>query len=295
MPLDRVVCRLDGGLGNQLFQYAAARTLADTLACELALDLRALGPNADRGYGLDAFAIRAEVAGPDLLQSLPSPRSSRVGRLRSALSLALPDIAGFPVFWPRSFAFDARLLRLRQPKYLVGYWQSERYFDWNRARLLLDLRARTDLGLDTPMLQHIQSCHSVAVHIRRGDYINHAAAARIHGVCEPHYYHDAVRWLAQRIPEVQLFVFSDDMAWVRAQFDFGLPTVFVDTGPQASPLQDFALMRACRHHVISNSTFSWWAAWLADAPEQTVVAPQRWFVDESIPAQDVVPERWVRM
>jgi hypothetical protein len=295
MPLDRVVCRVDGGLGNQLFQYAAARSLADTLACDLALDLRALGPKADRGYGLDAFSIRAEVAGPETLQSLPLPRSSRIGRMRSALSLVLPSVAPYPVFWPRSFAYDARLLRLRQPKYVVGYWQSERYFAWNRARLLADLQPRTETGPDVQLLQRITSCQSVSVHIRRGDYFSNASAARIHGLCEPSYYQNAVRWLAQRNSGLQFFVFSDDMAWARAQFDFGLPTVFVDSGPLASPLQDFALMRACRHHVISNSTFSWWAAWLAEAPEQIVIAPQRWFVDESIASVDVVPERWIRM
>jgi hypothetical protein len=295
MSLDCVVCRLDGGLGNQLFQYAAARSLADTLGCDLALDLRAIGPQANRSFGLNAFTIRAEVADDALLRRLPAPRSSRVGRIRSAASLAFPGITPYSMFWPRSFAYDARLLQVRQPKFLVGYWQSEKYFVWNRARLLDDLQLRTKLALDAKLLQHIQSCPSVAVHIRRGDYVTHAAAAGIHGVCEPRYYQDAAHWMAQHIPGLQLFVFSDDMVWVRAHFDFGLPTVFVDNCLRDSPLLDFALMRACKHHVISNSTFSWWAAWLADVPEQIVIAPKRWFVDKSIPSQDVVPDHWIKM
>lgn len=288
----QVIARIEGGLGNQLFQYAAARSLADRLGCELALDLRGLEDNGDRPFQLDLYRIRARVATPQLLAGLPDWRSSRWKRLHSRLSQCMPAVCSFPVFWPRSFAFDPRFERIARPVYLVGYWQSEKYFDWNRARLLQDIQLVSPTPETTPWLDQIRHTCSVALHIRRGDYVSNPSAAQFHGVCDMAYYQTAVQTLRQQFPHMQVFVFSDEPEWARKNLRLDVPTYYVDANPGQVDLE---LMRQCRHHVVANSSFSWWGAWLCESAGQVVHAPRRWFADPVTDTSDVVPVRWMQL
>ena len=257
---EQLIARIEGGLGNQLFQYAAARALADRLGCDLVLDTRSLAENGDRPFQLDLYRIRAAVAGSQQLQGLPDWRSSRWGHVRSRLSQLAPAVLSFPVFWPRSLAFDRRFDQIRRPVYLVGYWQSEKYFAWNRARLLQDMQLQVPLPAETPLLAEIRGSRSVALHIRRGDYVGNTAAAQFHGLCDLAYYHGAISALKARFPDIQVFVFSDEPDWARANLVLDVPTRYADANPTDQGHIDLELMRQCRHHVIANSSFSWWGA-----------------------------------
>ena len=292
MGLNQVIVRIEGGLGNQLFQYAAARSLADRLGCALALDLRGLSENADRPYQLDCYQVRASIADDALLQQLPHWRSSRRGRLQSRLSQNLPWLSSFPVFWPDSFGFDPRFARIRRPVFLVGYWQSEKYFAWNRSRLLQDITLLNAFTPDSPWLKHMQESTSIALHIRRGDYVSNAAAAAFHGLCDLRYYESAVGQMRQRLEDPEVFVFSDDPQWAQDHLKLGLPTHFVENVGADSGMQDLELMTHCKHHVIANSSFSWWGAWRCGTPQQQVIAPRRWFQDAGVNTSDVIPARW---
>ena len=294
MKLNQVVARIEGGLGNQLFQYAAARSLADRLGCELALDLRGLEVNGDRPFQLDHYCTRASIADSILLDQLPSPRASRKGRLLSRLSPLLPAYCRYPAFWPRSFAFDSRLERLSYPVYLIGYWQSERYFSWNRDRILQDISLRQP-DPQAPFLQKILGVPSAALHIRRGDYVSNAAASQFHGLCDMRYYQRAVLELKSHVPDIEIFVFSDDHQWVRENLQLDAPVHYVDIYGADQGHLDLELMRRCRHHIIANSSFSWWGAWLCQQPQQMVYAPARWFADSGVDTSDVIPAAWVRM
>lgn len=291
----QVIARIEGGLGNQLFQYAAARSLADRLDCELALDLRGLDQNGDRPFQLDLYHVRASVATPELLDSLPDWRSSRLGRFKANLSQLAPLVFSFPVFWPASFAFDARFEKISRPAYLVGYWQTEKYFAWNRNRLMQDIQLKVPLSDDVPLLDLIRNTTSVALHIRRGDYVHNAAAAQFHGVCSMDYYHAAIAALKARFPEIHVFVYSDEPSWARANLQLDVPTHYVDANPVNMGYVDMELMCRCRHHVIANSSFSWWGAWRCKNPGQTVYAPRRWFADSSADTTDVVPSHWIKI
>lgn len=295
MRLEQVVVRIEGGLGNQLFQYAAARSLADRLGCDLCLDLRGLDVTQGRPFELDLYAIRARVADAALLQSLPAARPSRARRLRSALALASRGLFPYPAFWPRSFAYDARFASLDAPVYLVGYWQSERYFAWNRARLMQDLQPRAPVPPELAAASADIPGNSVGLHVRRGDYVSNPQAAQFHGVCDVAYYQAAVRLLKARHPDLHVLVFSDDLPWARAHLQVDAPLQFVQAqGPLAGPA-DLQRMRQCRHHVIANSSFSWWGAWLAHSPQQQVYAPARWFADAGVDTRDVLPTHWQRV
>jgi hypothetical protein len=289
-----VIARIEGGLGNQLFQYAAARSLADHLGCDLALDLRGLAKSGDRQFQLNLYHIRANIARSEILSSLPSWRPSRWGRIRSSLAQTMPALFSYPAFWSRTFAFDARFEHISQPVYLVGYWQSEKYFAWNRECLLNDLRLMDPVSPASPMLDLIRSTRSVALHIRRGDYVSNASAAKFHGLCDITYYQRAVDALKSRFSDIQIFVFSDEPDWALANLRLGVTTHIVNENPPEKGYLDLELMRECQHHVIANSSFSWWGAWRCNKPDQIVYAPRRWFADPAVDTTDVVPTRWIQ-
>jgi hypothetical protein len=288
----KVIARIEGGLGNQLFQYAAARSLADRLACEMTLDLRGLAENGDRPYQLDLYQTRCAIADAALLNTLPPWRSSHSRRMRSRIAQCMPGLYAYPVFWPRDFSYDARFERIERPVFLVGYWQTEKYFAWNRPSLLQDLQLRTPLDSSHPVLTRILSTNSAALHVRRGDYISNPAAADFHGTSDMAYYAAAVADLVKRQSDVELFVFSDEPEWARANLKLDLPTHIVDAHSPEQGHLDLELMRHCRHHIIANSSFSWWGAWLCVSAGQHVYAPRRWFRDPGVNTSDVIPPRW---
>jgi len=259
------------------------------------LDLRGLDLNGDRPYQLHHYRVRAEVASAEFLETLPDWKPSRGGRLRSALQGLGWPLRGHRAFWPQSFAYDPRFEMLRQPVYLIGYWQSERYFAEHRTPLLADLTLHETLS---DSLQHwvslVTSCESVALHIRRGDYVSNPAARQFHGLCDPAYYQRAMQELMRAHPKSEVFVFSDEPEWVKANFKLDAPMHVVDAHHAEQAHLDLEIMRHCRHHVLANSSFSWWGAWLGQHPEQKVFAPVRWFADPSVNTSDVIPSRWAR-
>jgi hypothetical protein len=211
------------------------------------------------------------------------------------MSHLVPGLYNYPVFWPRDFSFDPRFERIQQPVYLVGYWQSEKYFAWNRSRLLQDMHLVLGAQLSQDWMSKIQSTNSVSMHIRRGDYVSNPAAAQFHGLCDMSYYQQAVAALKLRCPELEVFVFSDEPQWAKDHLVLGVPTHIVDAHTAEQGHLDMALMRQCHHHIIANSSFSWWGAWLCTHPGQQVIAPRQWFADRGVNTRDVVPEHWTLM
>ena len=139
---------------------------------------------------------------------------------------------------------------------------------------------------------------SVSVHVRRGDYVEDPATKAWHGGCGQDYYEQAVAHVRAYEPgrELHAFVFSDDPSWVRANLDLGCPTTVIDhNGPAAH--EDLRLMTCCRHHIVANSTFSWWGAWLGSGSDEggCVVAPRRWFNQDDVDTSTLVPSGWARL
>lgn len=274
-----VITELLGGLGNQMFQYAMGRTLSLFQGSALLMDTRALeapGPQTPRRYGLDVFDVRAERAAPEQLHSFHGRRVSEPG--------------------PR---YQDGVTRLEGNVYLHGYWQCERYFRALRPTLKRDFNLKqAPLPRNQDVARAIKRGNSVAVHIRRGDYVSRPQAAAHHGSCSLDYYRSALEQLKQRHGKLRVYAFSDDPDWVREHFTpsvcahMGLTIV---SGNQHAPHEDLWLMQQCRHFVIANSSFSWWAAWLGQTRLSTVMAPQRWVVTPGFDTADVVPQNWVRV
>lgn len=287
-----VVVRLDGGLGNQMFQYACARRLAHVRSVDLKLDISPFAQGSLRSFALDGFRIAAITS---------SDGEVRIFRLKARLGTILHKRTkrrfGLPIIVRNhSLEFDATIRHLDGNVYLDGYWQSEKYFSDIADLLRSDFRLAQPLPpSEADLLKAICSTNSVAVHVRRGDYVSNPAVAAKHGLCSDDYYRNAVRLMRSHVPDAHLFVFSDEPDWVRRNMEFEGPYTIVQSSGAASHHHDLTLMSSCRHQIIANSSFSWWGAWLNVNPEKIVVSPSSWFREEGHDSGDLVPEPWLRV
>jgi Glycosyl transferase family 11 len=292
-----IAATLVGGLGNQLFQYAAGRSLALRHDTELVLDLSLLrGPQSElatpRAYELGCFQVEARtVESVRSWESLPAASGAGL-RTRSRIRRAR---ARFTVLRQRGFELQPAFFGAPDDTLLVGFWQSEAYFADQAERLRRDLVLPAPAPAAAELLARVASDASVSVHVRRGDYAHDAATRRVHGLLPEAYHRAALEEIAGRTgTALDVHVFSDEPAWCREHLDLGLPFTVVDLAG-APAYEELRAMSACRHHVVANSSFSWWGAWLDARPDAIVVAPRQWVADTSIDTAHVVPERWIRL
>ena len=282
-----IVVALTGGVGNQLFQYAVARALALRRGVAVGLDTRWYRGRRGRNYALDRFAIRTEPVDRGLL---PARDGKILGRLLAGRGGRLK------VHRETGLAFDPAVADLPDGSYLRGVFQSERYFADHEATIRRDLAfADPPDAANRALLAEIGEGLSVSLHVRRGDYVANPKIASVHGTLPLDYYARAVELIASGASgDPRLYVFSDDPAWAAENLDLGLVTRIVDhNGNRAT--EDLRLMAACRHHILANSSFSWWGAWLNPSADKIVVAPRPWFRDPALDDSTIVPERWVRL
>ncbi len=135
---------------------------------------------------------------------------------------------------------------------------------------------------------------AVSVHVRRGDYASNPETNRFHGTCSLEYYSDAFAVICDRVDNPTFFVFSDDPAWTRTNIRPPGKTVYVTHNGSAA-VEDMRLMSHCVHHIIANSSFSWWAAWLSSSENKIVVSPEQWLATGSAPVKDLIPKEWIRV
>jgi hypothetical protein len=291
-----IVVKLMGGLGNQMFQYAAARRLAFVNSAVLKLDLswfRESGGSATpRHYELHALAIEENFATPEEVG-----RQVRYAHpVRRLLGKLAPSLVRSTCIHEKHFHFDPMILALSDDAYLEGYWQSEKYFMDIEGTIRREFSVKSEPGAwNGRMAESIRGTESVSLHVRRGDYVASKAASEYHGVCSLDYYRAAIEKIAAQVHEPHFYVFSDDPSWVQENLHFGYPATLVDHNDPDHGYEDLRLMSLCRHHIIANSSFSWWGAWLGSDPHKVVIAPRKWFRDESINTADLIPETWERM
>jgi hypothetical protein len=275
-----------GGLGNQMFQYAAGRRLAIRHGTELVLDLGYLAKHARddfaRHFELDCF----HIVGKRVTEPVDGGRGQRLLRLgRSHAFRRLRERGG---------RFQPAALESPDNTLLIGYWQSEKYFKDEEAQIRRDFAFAAPLSPEKSAVAQTIGENAVSVHIRRGDYVSHAAANKFHGLLPLEYYERAAAVITDRTKDPHFIVISDEPAWCRTHITLPGVTTFVGDTPGPGH-EDMQLMSLCRHHIIANSSFSWWGAWLNARDDKIVVAPRRWFTDESRDTRDLAPESWIRL
>jgi glycosyl transferase family 11 len=275
-----IITCLGGGLGNQLFQYAAGRALASRTGARLLLDDSRIRAPGGFGYVLGNLAIEEVLV-----------FGRHCGPEAECYRTMAENELGFPFLREHSFDYDARFETFPAPAILFGFWQSEKYFRSIAESIRSEFRlSAAPTGANARWLDEIKGVEAVCVHVRRTDTVT-TISAKTHGTCSVDYYKRAMEHLRRTVQHPRFFVFSDDWDWSRAHFA-APDTVVVDAnGPEAAD-QELRLMSACRHHIIANSSLSWWAGWLGNHESQIVIAPEPWFVSGR-PTPDLLPNRWL--
>lgn len=289
-----IIVKLMGGLGNQMFQYAAGRCLAHLHKTDLKLDLSFLNKDPQnkytkREYKLDVFNVEAGFAiESDIKPFLPLDR----GKVSNTLMRKLPILYSKVVANESGHKFIKEFYSFPKDVYLNGFWQSEHYFApvTDLIRKEFSLKQSLDQG-NLELYNKITNCNSVSLHVRRGDYVTNSDSNSFHGTCSLEYYQQAIEHVSQSNENTELFIFSDDIPWVRENLKTELPVHFIDKNNPGEI--DMRLMASCKHNIIANSSFSWWGAWLNSHSDKIVVAPMRWFINSAAP--DIYPENWVKI
>lgn len=273
-----LIVKLQGGLGNQLFQYAFGRRLAARRGEELSLNIASLTNNPlGRAYALANFNIKAAVI---------NQADSLIAKLAGLITKK--------IFRQFNIGYKPRLL---ESKVVVfeGFFQSYKYLEPIRAELLEELSLAEDFDVKyRGLISEMATTVSVAVHIRRGDYVNDAKTKRIHFICDLDYYKQALALIKTKIKAPIFYIFSDDIAWVKKNFLVNEKIVFV-SGPETKDYEELILMSRCHHNIIANSSFSFWSAWLNQNQDKIVIAPKKWNNRYNKLFKDLLPPKWLRV
>ena len=299
LKFDRVlmiISNVIGGLGNQMFQYTAGRALSLQLGTSLKLDVDDLGGYVlHQGFELDRlFAGEFELASKiDKQTVLGWQKGSAIRRVLKRSTLTFARNKNYIV--EPSFTYWNGINGLKDNIYLDGYWQSERYFSAFVATIKADFTFKLPLSAkNLQIASNISNVNAVSLHVRRGDYVSNKKANSIHGVCSLDYYRDAIKSILNHIENPVFFVFSDDIAWVKNNLVIEAQSIFIDHNTGEESYNDMRLMSLCQHHIIANSSFSWWGAWLNTSPNKIVIAPKRWFV-QNRSTDDLIPITWFKL
>ncbi len=283
-----IIVKLQGGLGNQLFQYATGLAISLRSGMVLKIDLEWYKRNTDRKFLIDRFNTVSDFASALEIQQAKGVSDTWFIKFLRKLGIQKSPIL------EESDSYRLRSLKPGQPVYMRGYWQSPAYFEEyaNEIMTQFSLKQWTPPVLELKIL--IESAQSVGVHIRRGDYVSNPASAAFHGVLEWTYYEKALALLKERYGDFICFVFSDDHVYAKQKFEAYSNTYFISG---LNDEEELILLSRCKHQIIANSTFSWWAAWLNPNPDKVVIAPRLWFADavKNTTTDHLLPATWIRL
>lgn len=283
-----IIVELNGGMGNQLFQYASAKSLALHCNTTLKLDINfftAQGKSFDLIYFNidDAIADAGEIAAFQQ-RSFARKFTDRLkpNHLRK-------------VYREPYYHFDKNFFKASCQVHLKGLRQSEKYFLRFAAAIKNRLQVKEQYCAALKHLKDkISRANSVSIHIRRGDYLT-KVALEVLGLQPIEYYEAAIQTIAGRVKDPVFYIFSDDIEWARENLRINYPHEFASGTLSKTPIEDFYLMTHCKHAILANSTFSWWTAWLNDYDEKIIIAPQKWFNQAKFDTSDLVPSGWLRL
>ena len=290
-----LIANILGGLGNQMFQYSAGRSLSLIINTPLKLDTRDfLGYSLHNGLELNKlFNCDIELANNEDLENILGWQSGkyiqRILRKRHLKKLRCKNYILEP-----HFTYWDGFKQLSGDIYLDGYWQSERYFTEFSDYIRSDFTFKLPLSdRNCELAARISKVNAVSLHVRRGDYISNPKNAFI-GTCSPAFYKRAIEYIKRQVSNPTFFVFSDDIKWAKSNLNLHETTVFTEHNKGSESYNDMRLMSICQHHIIANSSFSWWGAWLNPNPKKIVIAPQKWFASDEFDTSDLIPSSWIR-
>ena len=296
-----IIVQLAGGLGNQMFQYAAARAVSHRLQLPLKLDISRLQKSKTRTYQLHHFSIIEDFATEKDLQ-MYSSIEEKSGLIISAIKKVKHHLLPWykqSVIEQRGYHYHEDFHRIKKSCYLKGYWQSENYFKMIEHLIRDDFRIKKETDAQNrELINQISGTESVSVHIRRGDYVENPVTKKNHGILGLTYYERAAEYISKKVDNPAFFIFSDDTEWVKQHFRPTFLYTVINHNRAEDVHEDLRLMSCCKHHIIANSTFSWWGAWLSGNENKQITAPVNWFTDQVMKSRGelyIIPESWKQL
>ncbi len=294
------IIKIMGGLGNQMFEYAFAKAYSMLNQCNVLLDLswfeevKNISDNvvAKRVYELQNFYLTPCFATKE--QCLPFVKLHKLyipGCIRNYFGI--PKYVNKTTKEKKGQYFEPKFLKYKKNIYFEGYFQTEKYFKIFRKELLKDFSLKTELNdKNKKMLEQIKSTNAISLHVRHGDYLNLQNHFKI---CSLDYYKNAINLIIQKVENPHFYIFSDDIDWVRKNFNLNHHITIVDINSSNEGYFDLELMKNCKHNITANSSFSWWGAWLNENPDKIIITPKTWFVNGDEERIDRIPEDWIEL
>jgi hypothetical protein len=302
-----ILVRVQGGLGNQMFQYAFGRMLAKKNNTVLKIDTSLLIDNMKaknaviRNFDMDIFNVTTEFANEKEIThyngypdgTIIQRALFKLGKMISPRNLLIQDL----------HVFDEAHLNSPDNTCIVGRWQSELYFRDAKAEVLKDFEIKKEWLLNSPFTQKILGDKNpISVHVRREDYVvdennNVIRSSLVNGNLGVEYYKDAIKHIQSNIDSPTFYVFSEDMEWCLQNLQFIPNAIFVKTEKSKKGMaEDMHLINLCKHHITSHSTFSWWGAYLSKHPKKIIITPEQWsYVGDEFAPPHIIPEDWVKI
>lgn len=288
------IVRINCGLGNQMFQYAFYLMLKK-LNSETKLDISEFKYRKyHNGYELERiFNINPTYATKKECDKIADVSKRLLDEIRrDFLKIRKKSVGKLIAETDANLNYKEHLLK-ETNSFFIGYWQSEKYFLPISDSIRNEFTFKNELDPDNlAVKEHIEQTNSVSIHIRRGDYMKKRRVGNIGSVCSLSYFEKAIGLITQKVNTPIFFVFSDDVPWAKENLKID-NVRYIDINYGNNSYKDMQLMSLCKHNIISNSTFSWWGAWLNNNANKIVCAPSIWFRD--IKMVDIIPDKWQKI
>ena len=287
-----IIVKLQGGLGNQMFEYAFGRAVQLKLQDTLLLDISDFAYDEQRNYSLNHFCLDSKVIvdSNGKYNMMYDQRTNKVLKLSSRLwpELQYSLLSKFGIYIWDYAKYKEVKIKKHKVCYLHGYWQGYDYFSEIIDVIRKEFQVKEpSKDVNATMLTEIQNSNSVCVHVRRGDFLSNSN--KLYN-CSNQYYIAGMEFLEENETNLVYYIFSDDIEDVKQNFSFGRrPVIYVEQ--QNPDYEELRLMYNCKHFITANSTFSWWAAVLSERRGKRVVAPMIWYTDHR-DVSHLLLEKW---
>jgi hypothetical protein len=269
-----------------------ARRIAYKNNITLKLDISDYTTYKLREFKLNQFNIVAEIGTPEEIRKFKKNRYKIYSKLYRVCNSLLP-LTSRSYIKERFFYYDPDTTKLSDDIYLEGHWPSEKYFLDIEHIIRQEFTLKSEMDTyHQDMKKQIESGESVSIHIRRGDYVMNPLTNQVHGTCSLDYYNNAIGIITNKIPNPHFFIFSDDPEWVHENFKIPYTTTIM-RGNDQKDYEDLILMSSCKNHIIANSSFSWWGAWLNPRKDKMVISPAKWYQGADYDTRDLLPGSWI--
>jgi hypothetical protein len=279
-----IIVKIEGGLGNQMFQYAFAKALSIKKNITVKFDIGFYSDSQNklsREYILPKFNINSPIATEKEINELQNKHSKFYNKLFRKI---MPIFCS--VYKEDNKVYDFKSHFLSSKVYVIGYWQNQKYFKNIQSQLCSDFSVKNTSEVNPELLNKIEGTNSVSIHFRRTDYCSIGLTIDANNT---DYYSKSLEIIKSKVKNPELFIFSDDIEWVKKNMNFPFPATFVTEKDYI----ELFIMSKCKHNIIANSTFSWWAAWLNQYEKKIIIAPKTWHNKKA--NKSIYPKDWIKI